>query len=60
MRLHLEGMDQSIEGIYIGTWAGHYVLKAAALLEGPERTRDLDGIVRIPRSRVLFAQETKP
>ena len=57
LRLHLEGMNESIEGIYVGVWAGHYVLRAASVLQGPDESRSLEGTVRVPKTRVLFAQE---
>ena len=58
LRLHIEGMDGSLQGIFIGFWAGHYVLRLPEMLETPERSLTLEGRdVKIPRERVLFAQE---
>lgn len=56
VRLHLTGGEPSIEGILVARWAGHYVLRAAKLVEA-SRTVTLAGDdVRVPRERVLFAQ----
>jgi hypothetical protein len=59
VRLHLEGMEQSLQGVLIGTTRGHYVLFAPSLLEGPKQTVRLDGHVEVPAQRVLFVQVMK-
>ena len=58
VRVHLEGDAPSLEGVFVGFWAGHYVLRVATLLEGADASVELDGAsVRVPRERVLFVQE---
>lgn len=58
LRLHIEGQDASIEGIFVGFWARHYVLRVPSIVEAPERTIALDGHdVKVPRERVIFCQE---
>lgn len=59
VRLHMDvpdGTPATIEGVRLGVWGGHYVLMLAKLLESAERTIPLDGLVEIPKSRVLFVQ----
>ena len=56
VRLHLKDGSPSIEGILFGTVDGHYLLKAARLLKGPEETLSLQGDVEVPRQNVLFLQ----
>lgn len=55
LRLHLEGRDESIEGIFLGYEAGHYRLANAKLLETAERSIGL-GELWVPRERVLHCQ----
>lgn len=57
VRLHLAGDAPSVEGIFVGFWAGHYVLHTPAVLEAVDKTRSLEGNLRVPRDRVLFVQE---
>lgn len=57
VRLHLEGAQPSVQGIFVGFWAGHYVLHVPELVENADRSIALDGNVKVPRSRVLFMQE---
>lgn len=58
VRLHLEGTDTSLDGIFVGFWAGHYVLRTPEALVEQGKTEVLDGRdVKVPRSRVLFMQE---
>ena len=63
VRLHIEGMDQSVEGIFVGFWAGHYVLRETKVVSavGGQRqaaSTSLDGpSARFPKARVLFMQE---
>lgn len=63
VRLHLVNdrgtvLDPSVSGVLMGVWGGHYVLASPKLLETPERTHTLDGIVEVPVHRVLFVQVT--
>jgi len=58
VRIHIDGSDASLEGIFVGFWAKHYVLRAPHLIEAPDRTIALEGQdVKVPRERVLFMQE---
>lgn len=58
LRVHLEGSTASVQGIYVGWWANHLVLRIPQLVEAEGRTVDLDGRdVKIPRARILFMQE---
>lgn len=58
VRLHLENDQPSFEGVLVGFWAGHYVLKLAKLIETADRTHSLEGpSVRVHRDRVVFVQE---
>lgn len=65
VRLHLDGMEQSVEGIFVGFWAGHYVLretKVVAAVAGQREvaTTTLEGLsARFPKARVLFMQELR-
>lgn len=56
LRLHLEGNQPSIEGVFLGFEAGHYRLANARLVEAPDRTISLEGEAWIPRARVLHGQ----
>lgn len=63
VRLHLEGMDSSVEGIFVGFWAGHYVLRESKVVSAVTGQRSaastsLEGrSARFPKARVLFMQE---
>lgn len=50
------GQGQTLEGIEVGCWAGHYVMLMPTLISGPEQTIPLDGTVEIARERVIFRQ----
>lgn len=54
VRLHLE--ERSIDGVLLGCWSGHYVLQLPRLVEAEERSVALDGMVEVPRERVVFVQ----
>lgn len=57
VRLHHEHMDQSLEGILIGVWGGHYILRAAKIIESEDRSVSFDGPeIRVPRAHVLFVE----
>lgn len=57
VRLHHEKMEQSLEGFLVGVWGGHYILRAAKILEAEGRTLTLDGPeVRVPREHILFVE----
>jgi hypothetical protein len=56
VRLHLPEAGPSFEGILLGRWGGHYVLRNARLLRATDSSLALDGEVRVPQERVLFVQ----
>lgn len=57
VRLHHAKMEQSLEGILMGVWGGHYVLRTVKLLDAEDRTISLDAReVRVPRDAVLFVE----
>lgn len=56
VRLHLEDPAPSIGGILLGTMGGHYRLLKPELLEGENRTHQLDGEVWVDKARVVFLQ----
>ena len=62
VRLHIEGMQGSLQGILVGMWAGHYVLDIPEVIVGEGAgTTSLQGDgfrrVAVPKGRVLFLQE---
>ena len=56
LRLHLEGNQPSIEGVFLGFEAGHYRITNGKLIEAPDRSLPLEGESWVPRERVLHAQ----
>jgi len=58
VRVHFVGNEtSSVEGVFVGYWSGHYVLRVPKVLESAEASYALDGDdVTIPRERVLFMQ----
>lgn len=57
VRLHFADSSPSMDGIYVGKEAGHYVLmKAAILSEDGEDPVGLEGETWVPKERVLFMQ----
>jgi hypothetical protein len=56
VRVHLRDETRSLEGIWVGSAAGHYRLAAAEQLESADRTLELEGEAWIPRERVLYLQ----
>lgn len=57
VRLHLDGADGSVQGVFSGFWAGHYVLKVPEYVDQAGTTALEGRTVRVPQSRVLFIQE---
>lgn len=51
--------EPSIEGVFTGFWANHYVITGAKLIEAADRTHSLDGgpHVMVHRDKVLLVQE---
>lgn len=59
VRLHLEvdgDRPDTVEGVRLGVWGGHYVLMLPKVLEAADRTHALDGVLEVPERRVLFLQ----
>ena len=46
----------SVSGFYRGVWAGHYIIEAPKLHETVDKAVPLDGMLEIPRDRVLYLQ----
>jgi hypothetical protein len=55
VRVHVVN-GPSLEGIYDGHRAGHYVLLQPKLLDAQGATVALDGSVEVPEQNVLFVQ----
>ncbi len=55
VRLHMVGMNESVEGILAGRWGGHYVVLSASLVNA-QRGTTVKGHVEVPVERVLFVQ----
>jgi hypothetical protein len=56
VRLHLEGSNASVEGLFLGYAAGHYRLVNARHLEAADQSIPLEGEAWVPKKRVLYAQ----
>lgn len=58
VRVHFAGNEpSSVEGVFVGFWSGHYVLKVPKVLQSEDASYALDGDdVTIPKERVLFMQ----
>lgn len=56
VRVHLEGSDPSVQGLYRGRRGGHYLLDVPHIVSGPRDPEPLTGFVAIPAGRVLFLQ----
>jgi hypothetical protein len=56
VRIHLEGTDPSLEGIYRGRRGGHYLLDVPQFVPTPGERKPLSGFVAVPIRRVLFLQ----
>lgn len=57
VRIHQRGERPSLEGLYLGERAGHYVLARAAILESADRTIALESDeVWVPRDAVVFME----
>jgi hypothetical protein len=54
-RLHLSGDRPSVEGLLAGCHGGQYVVLHPKLLT-PEGTKLVEGLLEVPRERVLFIQ----
>lgn len=57
VRLHLTGELPSVEGILVGFWCGHYVIRLPRVIESADASVSLEGPeVRVDRARVVFVQ----
>jgi hypothetical protein len=56
VRLHLEGSDPSLMGIYRGRRGGHYILDVPQLVTGAGEPAQLQGFAAVPKGRVLWVQ----
>ena len=57
VRVHLSNSEASLEGVLIHKGARELRLVAARVWEGPDASRDLDGLIVIPREHISFWQE---
>lgn len=57
VRLHFRDDSPSLDGIYLSTTAGHYVLAKAEIVNGSSNVA-LEGETWIPEERVIFMQVT--
>lgn len=60
-RLHVEKGHPSVEGLLMKqrrSWviAGHYVLRDAKLLAGPDESIKIDGELHVPAGRVVYVE----
>jgi hypothetical protein len=56
VRLHLEGSDPSLMGIYRGQKSGHYLLDVPQLVTGSHEPAPLQGFAAVPKARVIWMQ----
>lgn len=60
VRLHLEVKPdtpvETIEGVLVGRWSGHYVLLLPRVVRGEDTSTSLEGEVEVPAERVVFVQ----
>lgn len=57
VRLHMKGDGPSVDGIFAGFWAGHYVIRQAKVVLAESRTETLDGDdLVVPVGNVEFMQ----
>jgi hypothetical protein len=56
VRLHVDKLNESIEGVWSGTVGGHYLLTGARLITTTSGQPTDLGLVRVPTPRVLFLQ----
>lgn len=62
VRAHLRGADPSIDGFLRRPYPvdGFYVIDDPRMVEAPDRTFSLEGVVKVPQANVLFFQELAP
>lgn len=56
VRVHLTTTDASIEGVLMHKGARELRLIGARMIDGPDSSRQLDGLVVIPREHVVCWQ----
>lgn len=59
VRVHLDapaGSVDTLEGVRLGCWGGMVALMLAKAVETGDRSHQLDGVIEIPISRVVFVQ----
>lgn len=57
VRVHFVDHDTSMDGVFVGFWAGHYILRAASAVLNEDDSYQLDGVdAVIPKERVLYMQ----
>lgn len=60
VRLHLEVRPgtpvETVEGVLIGRWSGHYVLLLPKVVQGPDASTSLEGYLEVPKERVVLVQ----
>jgi hypothetical protein len=54
--LHHQSMDESFEGVWVGTFNDHYELEAASLIGQNNQRRSLAGNILVPAAKVAFLQ----
>lgn len=55
--LHLKDDQPSVEGLFCGFWARHYVIRVPRVLVGENATQELEGRdLVVPRENVVFMQ----
>jgi hypothetical protein len=56
VRLHVDKLNESIEGLWVGTVGGHYLVTGARLITTTSGQPTDLGEARVPVSRVVFLQ----
>lgn len=57
VRIHfLEKDAPTVEGVLVGSWAGHWRLKLPAILETVGRTVPVDDELLVPKGRVFLIE----
>ena len=56
VRVHHEKLNESFEGVWIGTVSGHYRIKASSMIGHADGKPILLGEILIPKKKVAFLQ----
>ena len=51
-----QGRPDTMEGVLIGRWSGHYILMLPQLVNEQGEHLNLEGEVEVPSERVMFVQ----